>query len=249
MADKVTKTLLHSIELQQYILDTSAYPREHQFLKELKEATMEKYGRLRELNVPSDEGLFLSMLLKLTGAKRTLEIGVFTGYSLLTTALAIPPDGQIIAIDTDKEAYEVGLPVIKKAGVEHKIKFVHSDAIPVLDNLVAEKENEQGEGFDFVFVDADKTAYASYHERMMDLLKVGGLVVYDNTLWYSTVRMEEDEAREYMRSNEMMGDDLDGFIAGRASIVGFNKLLASDPRVEISQVSIADGVTLCRRVL
>lgn len=98
-----------------------------------------------------------------------------------------------------------------------------------------------------MFVDADKTNYVNYHERVMKLLKVGGVVAYDNTLLYATVIMEEDEALESLRSKGF-DQGLDGFIAGRASIIEFNKLLASDPRIEISQISIGDGVTLCQRV-
>ncbi|XP_028104902.1 putative caffeoyl-CoA O-methyltransferase At1g67980 isoform X1 [Camellia sinensis] len=95
MADNIVlKTILKSEALQKYILDTSAYPREHEQLKRLRDATFKKYGDRAELSVPPDEGLFLSMLLKLMNAKKTLEIGVFTGYSLLTTALALPHDGQ-----------------------------------------------------------------------------------------------------------------------------------------------------------
>ncbi|TQD96732.1 hypothetical protein C1H46_017625 [Malus baccata] len=88
------------------------------------------------MNVPVDEGLLLSMLLKVMNAKKTLELGVFTGYSLLTTALALPADGKITAVDVDKEAYEVGLPFIQKAGVEHKINFCQSDAFTVLNDLI-----------------------------------------------------------------------------------------------------------------
>lgn len=105
------------------------------------------------MGVPPDEGLFLSMLLKLMNAKKTLEIGVFTGYSLLVTALALPHDGQTVAIDPNREAYEVGLPFIQEAGVEHKINYIQSDAIAALNEIL--NNGEQHNTFDFVFVDAD----------------------------------------------------------------------------------------------
>ncbi|CAK9177077.1 unnamed protein product [Ilex paraguariensis] len=95
MEDTIVKTVLKSEVLQKYILDTTAYPREHEQLKELREASFNKYGPRARLNVPPDEGLLLSLLLKIMNAKKTLEIGVFTGYSLLTTALALPDDGQV----------------------------------------------------------------------------------------------------------------------------------------------------------
>uniref|UniRef100_A0A7N0ZUY9 Caffeoyl-CoA O-methyltransferase n=1 Tax=Kalanchoe fedtschenkoi TaxID=63787 RepID=A0A7N0ZUY9_KALFE len=208
-------------------METSAYPREHEQLKALRRASAEKLGSMSVMNVPVDQGIFMSMLLKIMNAKRALEIGVFSGYSLLTTALALPDDGRITAIDLSKEAYEVGLPFIQKAGVEHKIEFIHGDASPVLDSMV--------ECFDFVFVDADKEGYKHYHERLWQLVKVGGIVAYDNTLFLRTPAMTEDETPEWSRSN-------------RKAIIEFNKILASDSRYDVSQLSIGDGLTLCRRL-
>ncbi|XP_052204821.1 caffeoyl-CoA O-methyltransferase-like isoform X6 [Diospyros lotus] len=234
MADAVFKTILKSQALQQYILNTSAYPREHEQLKGIRDATFKKYGPLMEMMVPPDEGLLLSMLLKLMNAKRTLEIGVFTGYSLLTTALALPDDGQIVAIDPNREAYEVGLPFIQKAGVEHKVNFIQSEANPVLNEMLRNDKREMD--FDFAFVDADKSNYIQYHEKLIELVKVGGIIAYDNTLWYSSVASEEEEVPEHLRDS-------------RRAIIELNNQLALDPRVEIAQISIGDGVTLCRRAV
>ncbi|KAK4766138.1 hypothetical protein SAY87_007785 [Trapa incisa] len=245
MADTVSKTLLFSTDLQQYIFDTSVYPKEHKQLKELREATFDKYSDKREFSVPVDEGMFLAMVVKLMVAKRTLEIGVFTGYSLLSTALATPDDGQITAIDLDREAYEVGLPFMEKAGVAGKINFVQSDAVSGLDELLRDGENEGA--FDFVFVDADKPSYMTYHERILKLLRVGGVVAYDNTLWYATVAVDEGSVRDLLRSRTKQ-EAPEYFIKSRAALIELNRFLASDQRVEISQVSIGDGVTLCRRV-
>ncbi|KAL6970035.1 caffeoyl-CoA O-methyltransferase [Sarracenia purpurea var. burkii] len=173
------------------------------------------------------------MILKLMNAKKALEIGVFTGYSLLTTALSLPDDGQIIAIDPDREAFEVGLPFIQKAGVEHKITFIHSDATPALDEILKDAKNK--DSFDFAFIDADKHNYINYHEQVLKLVKVGGVIAYDNTLWYGTVAIEEEETPERFRFC-------------RKAIIKLNKFLASDSRIEITQISIGDGVTLCRRI-
>ncbi|KAL7260200.1 hypothetical protein ACSBR1_005963 [Camellia fascicularis] len=236
MADNIVlKTILQSEALQKYILDTSAYPREHEQLKWLRDATFKKYGNRAELSVPPDEGLFLSMLLKLMNAKKTLEIGVFTGYSLLTTALALPHDGQIVAIDPNREAFEVGLPFIQKAGVEHKINFIESDAISVLNEMLSDEGKLKME-FDFVFVDADKPNNINYHEQAIKLVKVGGVIAYDNTLYRGSVVNNEEEVPERFRANQK-------------PIIELNKHLASDPRIEIAQISIGDGVTLCRRIL
>ncbi|KAM7255290.1 hypothetical protein ACFE04_020531 [Oxalis oulophora] len=230
----IKSSILSSEALQQYIYNTSGFPREHEQLKELREATQESSLPLKRfMGVPVDEGLFLSMLLKLMNAKKTLEIGVFSGYSLLATALALPDDGHITAIDPDGEAYSVGLPSIKKAGVDHKINFIEADALPILQEMV---QNEKNHGeFDFAFVDADKENYHKYHEELIKLVKIGGVIAYDNTLWYGTVALEQDEIPER-------------FKISAAAIVKLNKNLASDPRIEIAQLSIGDGITLCRRV-
>ncbi|KAL3510409.1 hypothetical protein ACH5RR_029810 [Cinchona calisaya] len=235
------KTILKSEALQKYILNTSTYPREHEQLKELREETSRKYGARAFMGVPPDEGLFLSMLLKIMNAKKTLEIGVFTGYSLLTTALALPDDAsnivvdmkQIVAIDPDQGAFEVGLEFIKKAGVENKINFIKSDAVSVLNEML---NNEGSEAtFDFAFVDADKPSYIGYHEQVIKLVKIGGVIAYDNTLYGGYVVSEETEMHE--RS-----------VVNRKAIIQFNNHIASDSRVEISQIPIGDGVTLCRRI-
>ncbi|XP_043702579.1 caffeoyl-CoA O-methyltransferase-like [Telopea speciosissima] len=173
------------------------------------------------------------MLLKIINAKKTLELGVFTGYSLLTTALALQNDGKITAIDTDRDAYETGLPLIRNAGVEHKINFINSNALSVLDEMLTKHDGM--ELFDFAFVDAHKPNYIHYHERLMKLVKIGGIIAYDNTLWHGSVAVDEEEVPE------IFGD-------GRRAIMDFNTYLASDLRIEISQISIGDGVTLCRRI-
>ncbi|XP_043702574.1 caffeoyl-CoA O-methyltransferase-like isoform X2 [Telopea speciosissima] len=227
-------TILQSEALQEYILETSAYPREHEQLKEIREVTIQKYGFRSTMLVPADEGQFLSMLLKIINPKKTLELGVFTGYSLLATALALPDDGKITAIDTDREAYETGLPLIRKAGVEHKINFINSNATSVLDEMLTNGEHGM-ELFDFAFVDADKPNYIHYHERLMKLVKIGGVIAYDNTLWHGSVAVDEEEAPEIFRD-------------GRRAIMDLNTYLASDLRIEMSQISIGDGITLCRRI-
>ncbi|KAH0916054.1 hypothetical protein HID58_030500 [Brassica napus] len=228
-----SKGILKNEELKKYIFETSAYPREHEELKKLREATVHKYGNLSEMEVPVDEGHFLSMLLKMMNAKNTLELGVFTGYSLLTTALALPEDGRITAIDIDKEAYEMGLEFIKNAGVDHKINFIQSDGLQALDKLLSENPKPE---FDFAFVDADKPNYVHALERLMKLVKVGGIIAFDNTLWFGFVAEEEETVPVHLRVN-------------RKALMELNKRLASDPRIEISQVSIGDGVTLCRRLV
>lgn len=159
---------------------------------------------------------------------------------------------QITAIDIDQEAYEVGLEFIKKAGVDHKINFINSDGLKALDELVNDVREtlcyyyllkliyfqlightlkKQKHEFDFAFADADKSNYVNFHERLLKLVKVGGIIAYDNTLWFGFVAEDEEGVPEHMREY-------------RAALIEFNKKLALDPRVEVSQISIGDGVTL-----
>ncbi|KAJ4964214.1 hypothetical protein NE237_024153 [Protea cynaroides] len=231
--EALMKCILQSEALQEYILETSVYPRENELLKEIRKVTIEKLGYKSEMLISADEGLFLSMLLKIMNPKKTLELGVFTGFSLLTTALALQDDAKITAVDPSREFYEHGLPFIQKAGVEHKINFIESQAMPVLDEMLA---NGQEMEFDFAFVDADKPNYIKYHERLIKLIKIGGVIAYDNTLWFGSVAQEESDIPERLKRQ-------------RGAILELNNHLASDSRIELSQVSIGDGVTLCRRIL
>ncbi|CAI0628446.1 unnamed protein product [Linum tenue] len=170
---------------------------------------------------------FMTMLLKMMNPKRTIEIGVYTGYSLLATAISTPPDAKITAIDPVRSWYEIGLPFIIKAGIEDKIDFIQSQALPILDNLLLVRKEGS---FDFAFVDADKQNYGNYHERLMKLVKVGGVMVYDNTLWGGTVAKGHKGG------------------AVTQSTIQFNKSIAADPRVDISLAPLGDGITVCRRI-
>ncbi|XP_061994684.1 probable caffeoyl-CoA O-methyltransferase At4g26220 [Rosa rugosa] len=230
---KISKGVLQSDELSQYILETSVYPREPAPLKELRDATA-SHPRAGLATAP-DAAQLLAMLLRLIDAKKTIEIGVFTGYSLLLTALTIPEDGKIVAIDINRETYDqIGLPIIKKAGVEHKIDFIESEAVPVLDKLFEHPENEGS--FDFAYVDADKVNNWNYHERLLKLLKVGGLVVYDNTLCRGSVALPDELVPEPRKQRRQLA-------------IEHNKTLAADPRIQISHASVGDGIMICRRII
>ncbi|KAH9762797.1 putative caffeoyl-CoA O-methyltransferase [Citrus sinensis] len=199
-----SKGLLQSEDLYRYILETSVYPREPEPLKKIRDVTADHPWAM--MGTAPDAGQLMAMLLRLVNAKKTIEIGVFTGYSLLLTALTIPEDGQITAIDVNRETYEIGLPIIKKAGVDHKINFIESEALSVLDQL------------------------------LKDLLKVGGIAVYDNTLWGGTVAVPEEQVPDHFRGSS------------RQAILDLNRSLADDPRVQLSHVALGDGITICRRI-
>ncbi|GAB4844575.1 hypothetical protein Ancab_037973 [Ancistrocladus abbreviatus] len=234
MADEIHKCILQSGALLEYILKTSTYPKEHEQLKQIRETTTVKYKIRSIMTLAADEAQFISMLLKLTNAKKTLEVGVFTGYSLLATALALPEDGKIIAVDPDREAFEFGLPHIKKAGVDHKINYIQSDGTSALKNLL---DNGKEEGsFDFVFMDADKENYIHYHDMLLKLVRVGGVIAYDNTLWFGSVALGESDPMPDLAKKH------------RADLLKLNSYLASDARIESTILSIGDGLTLCRRL-
>jgi predicted O-methyltransferase YrrM len=141
----------------------------------------------------------------------------------------------VVAIDVNREYYELGRPVIEKAGVAHKVDFREGDGLAVLDGIL---DDEDGGGtFDFAYADADKLQYGGYHERLLRLVRVGGTIAYDNTLWGGSVAMPRDMPgrSEYDR-------------VVRDYMLDFNAAVAADDRVEACVLPIADGVTLCRRV-
>ncbi|KAI4375169.1 hypothetical protein MLD38_013073 [Melastoma candidum] len=175
------------------------------------------------------------MVLKMLNAKKTIELGVYTGYSLLLTAMTIPDDGKVIAIDVTKKDYdEVGRQFAKKAGVEHKIDFIESQALPVLDDLLSKPENWGA--FDFAYVDADRNNALNYHERLVRLVRVGGVIIHDNTLWGGTVAVKDRSMIENSR------------LFAWKDTLRLNTALAADPLVEICQITLGDGLTICRRV-
>ncbi|KAF8674457.1 hypothetical protein HU200_048291 [Digitaria exilis] len=208
------------------MMNTMVYPREHECLRELRIITQEH--TLGFMASTPDAALLLSMLLRLMGAKNTIEVGVFTGFSVLATALALPADGKVLAVDVCRDYFDLGLPVIEKAGVSHKVDFLQGPATAVLAKLLADPGSEGR--FDFAFVDADKLSYGIYHEQLLRLVRVGGVLAYDNTLFHGAVATEGDhKIRDFMRS--------------------FNAKIAADPRIEAVQLPVADGITLCRRVV
>ena len=202
-----------------YLLDTSL--RETQVAQRLREAT----GNLPEggLQISPNQGQFMALLVQLMSAKKALEVGVFTGYSALVVALALPDDGKLIACDISAEWTSIGRRYWNEAGVAHKIDLRLAPAVATLDALIA---GGQAGTFDFAFIDADKTNYDNYYERALQLVRKGGLIVFDNTLWYGKVADENEQD--------------DDTVALRA----LNKKLQADERIFMSQIPVGDGVTL-----
>src|SRR6185437_5678465 len=162
--------------LYEYLLTHSL--REHPEQIALREAT--RSHPRAGMQISPEQGQFMALLVKLLGARRTLEIGVFTGYSALSVALALPADGRILACDISEEYTRIGRPYWERAGVAHKIDL---RLAPALETLDAELAAGAAGRYDFAFIDADKTGYASYVERCLQLLRPGGLIAIDNVLW------------------------------------------------------------------
>jgi caffeoyl-CoA O-methyltransferase len=216
-----TRTLPLDETLLDYVVAHGA--REHPAQVALRAATrgMPHAG----MQIGADQGALLGLLVKLVGARRTIEIGVFTGYSALCVALALPADGRVLACDVSEAWTSVGRPYWREAGVEHKIELVLAPAIETLDARLA--RGEAG-AYDFAFVDADKTGYAAYLERCLALLRPGGLIAIDNVLWGGQVARASTDA-------------------DTRALQALNDGLAKDPRVDIAMLAIGDGVTLARK--
>ncbi len=216
------QTLTLDDQLYTYLLDHSL--RENPVLAALRQATASQ--EMAVMQIAPEQGQFMALLIRLLGARRTLEIGVFTGYSTLCVAQALPADGQIIACDINREWTDLARQYWQMAGVEDKIDLRLAPARTTLQALIHAGEQSR---FDFAFIDADKTGYADYVECCHTLLRPGGLMAIDNTLWGGDVARPEvqDEATLAIRR--------------------LNQQLHDDPRFDLSLVPIGDGLTLLRK--
>ena len=178
------------------------------------------------MQVPPEQGAFLGILVELMGARRCVEVGTFTGYSSTAVALALPADGRLVCCDLSEEWTSIARRYWAEAGVEEKVDLRIAPAAETLDRML----DEGGEdSFDLGFVDADKVGYDGYYERLLRLVRPGGLIVFDNTLWGGDV-LDEDS------------DDKD-----TRALQALNLKLADDERISLCLLPVADGVTLARR--
>ena len=207
--------------LYEYLLDVSL--REHPVLAALRKVTAAH--EMARMQIAPEQGQFMAFLLRATGARRYLEVGTFTGYSALACALALPEDGEVYAADISREWTDIGRPFWEEAGVADRIHLLLGDARTTLGELV----EAQADSFDFVFVDADKTGYASYVESAYALLRTGGLLAIDNVLWGGSVIDPADSSED------------------TKAIRALNAGLKDDERFDLSLVPIGDGLTLCRK--
>jgi predicted O-methyltransferase YrrM len=209
-------------ELYAYLLDVSL--REPSVMRRLREET----ASLEEANmqIGPEQGQFMTLLVELMRARNALEVGTFTGYSALAVALGLPDDGCLVACDVSEEWTAIGRRYWEEAGVAHKIDLRLAPALQTLDGLLAEG---RAGTFDFAFIDADKKGYDAYYERAVKLMRTGGLIVLDNTLWEGKVA-----------DPTVMDGDTE-------AIRILNRKLVGDERVTLSLLPVGDGLTLARK--
>jgi caffeoyl-CoA O-methyltransferase len=205
-----------------YLLSVSL--REPDVLRRLRDETAALPNA--RMQIAPEQGQFMALLVRLMGARRCLEVGVFTGYSSLAVALALPDDGRIVACDVSEDWTAVARRHWSAAGVAHKIDLRLAPALDTLEGLLA--DGEAGT-YDFAFLDADKENYLRYYELALELVRPGGLIVADNTLWSGRVA---DPANDE---------------AATVALRRFNEQLHRDKRVDLSLVPVGDGLTLARK--
>ncbi|XP_024451307.1 tricin synthase 1 isoform X1 [Populus trichocarpa] len=208
--------------LYDYILSNV---REPEILRQLREETASMRGS--QMQVSPDQAQLLAMLVQILGAKRCIELGVYTGYSSLAVALVLPDSACLVACERDAKSLEVAKKYYELAGVSHKVDVKHGMAADILKSLIL---NGESCSYDFAFVDAEKRMNQEYFELLLQLVRVDGVIVIDNVLWHGKV-----------------ADPLQVNDAKTVSIRSFNKNIMEDPRVSISMVPIGDGMTICRK--
>jgi len=216
------RTLALNDSLYRYVLDHSVH--EHEVLAELRQETAQH--PMGQMQIAPEQGQLMSLLVQLLGVRKALEVGVFTGYSALAVALALPPEGRLVACDVSEEYTAIARRYCAKAGVAHKIDLRIAPATDTLNQLIA--SGEAG-SFDFAFIDADKSSYPTYFEQALELVRPGGLIAVDNVLWSGRV------ADPTIQDNRTQ------------KIRGFNEALYNDDRIVLSMLPIADGLTLAMK--
>lgn len=217
--------------IQRYVLESSL--RESNVLVQLRKETEKDPAAI--MQIPPEQGQFMSMLVKLIGAKRTIEIGVYTGYSTLCVVQAMPGDSYTVACDVNEHWTNISKKYWAEALVDKKIDLRIGPAVDTLDALI---EEGQGQSFDFIFIDADKDNYDNYYELSLRLLKSGGLIAIDNVLLFGSV-IDSDVLNESLRS--VISEE------NIQSVRDLNSKIKNDDRVDISMLKIADGLTLVRK--
>nr|AFK49002.1 unknown [Lotus japonicus] len=199
--------------------------REPEILRQLREETASMRGS--QMQVSPDQAQLLAMLVQILGAERCIEVGVYTGYSSLAIALVLPESGRLVARERDPKSLDVAKKYYQLAGVSHKVDVKLGLAEDSLESLIL---NGEAGSYDFAFIDAEKRMTQKYFELLLQLVRVGGVIVIDNVLWHGKV------------ADPLVSD------SKTISIRNFNQQLMEDKRVSISMVPIGDGMTICRKI-
>lgn len=213
------QTIALNADLYQYFLSVSL--REHPVLQALRRHTAQH--DMAQMQISPEQGQLMGLLVKLIRAKKALEVGVFTGYSALSVALSLPPEGQLVACDVSEEYTAIARQYWEQAGVADKIDLRIAPAQKTLQGLI---DSGEAATFDFAFIDADKSNYDTYYEQALILVRAGGLIVIDNVLWYGRVADTSiiDNRTKRIRA--------------------LNQKLHDDNRIDLSMLPIGDGLTL-----
>jgi len=222
---KIHHPLQVTVPLYQYALDHAL--REPDFATRLREETEQVFAEDAGMQGAPDEAQLLGLLLKLMNAKKVIEVGIFTGYTTLIMALALPEDGKVIALDVSEQYASLGKKYWKEAGVDGKIELRIGAATESMQAIV--DDGTEVDTFDLIFIDADKLNYSNYYELAIKLIKKGGLIVVDNVLWHGKV-VETSVNDEHTNA-----------------IRALNDRVRNDQRVDICMLPFADGVTLARK--
>ncbi len=214
------KSFFLSEELHGYLIDHGTPP--DAILRELTEETVARVGGMSIMQVAPEQGAFMTLLTRLIGAKRAIEVGTFTGYSALCIARGLPEDGELICCDVSEEWTRIGQPFWEKAGVADRIDLRIGPALETLRSLPEERS------FDMAFIDADKPSYSDYYEELLTRIRPGGVILVDNVLWSGSVA---DPSNQEDSTN---------------AIRAFNDLVAGDDRVETVMIPLSDGLTFIR---
>ena len=220
MADDRPMSFFLAPQIHEYLVDHGAPPDE---IAQGLIAETRRLGPRSMMQVAPEEGAFLTVLTRIAGARRAIEVGTFTGYSALCIARGLPDDGTLLCCDVSEEWTRIGRPYWEKAGVAHKIDLRLGPALDTLRALPREP------GFDFAFIDADKPNYLNYYEEILKRLRPGGVIVADNVLWFGNVVNPDDDSEQ------------------TRAIRAFNDALARDARVECAMLPLSDGVTIARK--
>jgi len=200
------------------------HTREPPILRKIREETSTMRGS--QMQTPPEQINLLTLLIELSGAKRAIEVGVFSGYSAVAIAMALPEDGKLVGCERDGNILNVARGFMEEAGLTHKVDLREGPGKDTLDELIAEGGTGQ---YDFVYIDADKRGYLAYYEQCLQLVRQGGLIVLDNVLWYGKTADPEVNDKQTVAIREL------------------NDKLVRDERITFTILPVGDGVSLCRK--